>query len=193
MAKKLSILTLLFSYFSCLGQPYIEPFLLGLRSSISPSLNIYDSRAFAYLHGNMEIYIQPTNSVLSDIYYYLGELNSEVGSFAFNHALFVGGAYHFVLNNNDLFLALQSGISYTKVNPIVFGLSSSQSGINPLFSTTIGYNLYFHKFFHFFAHVKLIFGEHNFNIPIKFWDIRLSAGLGFNLNIKSPKNKPDKT
>ncbi len=62
--------------------------------------------------------------------------------------------------------------------------TSTQNGINPLISASLGYNYYLHKNFHFFVQTKIVIGQHFYDQIENLNEFRLSAGLGFNLNTK---------
>ena len=101
---------------------------------------------------------------------------------SYRQALFFGFNYHFTKKNNDLYIGLQPGLSLTKLNETENNLTQSQFGVNPLFSSLIGYNYYVTKFFHFFIQSRLVIGQNNYTIQKNLSEIRFSAGLGFNIN-----------
>ena len=59
-------------------------------------------------------------------------------------------------------------------------LLNTNTGVNPLLSPVLGYNLYIHKIFHFFIQTRFVFGQHNHDMNKNLSEFRFSAGLGFN-------------
>jgi hypothetical protein len=163
------------------SQDIIKTGLIRAQLTISPSYNLSNKQSYFYLHGNAEVYLDKKISISGEGYYYLGNLSSNNSIFDYNHSCFFGASYHFLKNNNDLYIGIQPGISITKLNEQENNLLSTNTGINPVFSTVIGYNFYVHKIFHFFIQSRLVLGEHNHDMHKNLNEIRFSAGLGFNL------------
>jgi len=66
--------------------------------------------------------------------------------------------------------------------------STSSMAVNPLISGVIGFNLYATKFFHLFADARYVYGNHlSDSPPISLNEVRVSFGLGINLNVLSRK------
>ena len=126
-------------------------------------------------------------SIAGEGYYYLGNISSGKSLFDINHSLFFGASYHFNKGNNDLYIGIQPGVAITQLNKKENNLSNTSSGVNPLFSTIVGYNYYLNKVFHFFIQTRLVLGEHNYDLHKNLAEMRLSAGLGFNLNTMEKK------
>jgi len=162
------------------SQDIVKTGLVRAQLTISPAFNFSDNQSYFYLHGNAEVYLENNLSIAGEGYYYLGNLSSENSSFDFNHSLFFGASYHFLKNNNDLYVGIQSGISITKLNGQEYNLLNTNTGVNPLLSPVLGYNLYIHKIFHFFIQTRFVFGQHNHDMYKNLTEFRFSAGLGFN-------------
>lgn len=166
--------------------PIIRKGLLRAQATLSPSYMFADKGSYFYLHGNMEGYVSDKISISGEGYYNLGNSSGNTTIFDYNHSLFFGASWHFTKKNNDLYLGLQPGLSFTKINEAETLRSKSQMGLDPLFSTVLGYNFYVNRFFHFFLQSRLIIGQHVYDVPVDISELRFSAGLGFNLNtIKS--------
>ncbi len=159
----------------------IRPGLIRAQATISPSLMFSTSESHFYLHGNIEGYIHKNISLAGEAYYYLGNLSSEESLFQLNHSIHFGSSWHFTKKNNDLYIGIQPGISITKLNNFRLPIERSL-GINPIFSSVIGYQYYVNNFFHFFIQTRLIIGNHNYDIHAKLNELRFSAGLGFNIH-----------
>lgn len=155
--------------------------LISGRLTISPSYMFAAKQPYYYLHGAAEGYVTNTISLSGEGYYSAGSTASNA-LFKYNHSGFFGASRHFIFNNNDLFIGLQPGLSYTKLNFDHTFTSVNRSGLNPLMSVVAGYNVYFHRFFHFFIQSRLVVGEHHYYLHKNITEIRLSAGLGFHVN-----------
>ncbi len=191
MEKIKSILVILFVSFlsvNSMAQDSLEikPGLLCAQLTLSPSHMFCDKQSYIYLHGGLEGYITKKLSVTGEIYFNAGCL-SKSNTFDYNHSLFFGANWHFTKKNNDLFIGVQPGLSLTKINAANNNIAESTAGVNPLISAVAGYNFFIDKYFHFFLLTRYILGDHNYDVHKSLSELRLSAGLGFNLNTK--KNK----
>ncbi len=185
MIRKNSVLLLILAVVSTAysqNNDVIRTGLLNGELTISTSSMFAEKQSYFYAHGNLEGFVSPKVSLVGEVYYYLGTTGMAESTFRYNHSLFFGASRHFTNGNSDFYLGLQPGISLTRLNEIPNNLLQTHSGVNPLFSTVAGYNFYVNRFFHFFVQTRLIAGEHNFDEHKNLSEIRLSAGLGFNLN-----------
>jgi len=100
----------------------------------------------------------------------------------YNHNLMVGLNRHIIYKNHDLYFGLQPGISITKT---VFAeiIKTDGVGVNPVLSPIVGYNYYVYKYFHLFVQSRLILGTHLHGSVQPLHELRVSAGLGLNLNL----------
>ena len=154
--------------------------LISGRLTLSPSLSFSNNNSAFYLHGNLEHYVSENISLVGEGYYYLGELSSAENIFSFNHSLFFGASKHFTKGKNDWYIGFQPGLSFTKLNN-VYTLSPTQIGANPLASFVTGYNFYMGSIFHYFVQARYVAGSHHYDVYKGLSELRLSAGLGFNL------------
>ena len=191
MEKIKSILVILFVSFlsvNSMAQDSLEikTGLLSAQLTLSPSHMFCDKQSYIYLHGGLEGYITKKLSVTGEIYFNAGCL-SKSNTFDYNHSLFFGTNWHFTKKNNDLFVGIQPGLSLTKINASNNNITESTAGVNPLISAVAGYNFFIDKYFHFFLLTRYILGDHNYDVHKSLSELRLSAGLGFNLNTKKKK------
>jgi hypothetical protein len=77
---------------------------------------------------------------------------------------------------------MRPGIAFTRLHPTDEHFMTTQRGINPVFSAIAGYNFYLSRFFHFFISTSVLLGEHNYDVHTSLSELRISAGLGFNVN-----------
>jgi hypothetical protein len=183
MGKKLIVLTLFISSLSCAqNNALIRCGLLRAQATYSPGFLFESNTSHYYLHGNIEGYVSDKLSIAGEGYYFLANGGTNAGDVIYNHSAFFGSSYHFIKNMNDFYIGIQPGISITKFTNSTFSVISPARGVNPVFSSTIGYNLYFYKYFHFFVQARLIIGKHNYYPVHSLNEFRLSAGLGFNIN-----------
>jgi len=164
----------------------IKEGLISGQATISPSKMLDFNESRFYLHGNLEAYLNSKVSLAGEIYYDLGSLTEGQNSFEYSHKLFFGASWHFTHNNNDLYIGIQPGVSATKLN-LISSLpvdAETTTGINPIFSSVLGYNYFVNKYFHFFVQSRIILGEHNYDMHTNLAEFSFSAGLGFNINAK---------
>ncbi len=179
---KLAIVLLFISCFSfAQNDELIRSGLLSVRLTYSPSYLFENNTSHYYLHGNIEGYVNNKISIAGEGYYFLANGSINEGELQYNHSAFFGASYHFTRNKNDFYMGIQPGLAFTKYQQALNSPTFTR-GVNPLFSTLIGYNLYFYKCFHFFIQGRLILGEHIYYPTHNLNEFRLSAGLGFNLN-----------
>lgn len=164
-------------------KPIIRTGLLSVQATISPAYMFGDQASYFYLHGGFEGYVSDKISLTGEGFYQLGSFAPE-NAFDLNHSVFFGASRHFTRNNNDLYIGLQPGIAFTRLNSTANALNRSHTGVNPLVSPVIGYNFYVNNIFHFFLQTRLVVGQHNTDIHRDLTELRFSAGLGFNLNSK---------
>lgn len=145
-------------------------------STLSPGKMLHSSNHYFYGHGGLEYYFEKNRSASGDTYFMLGSSDPKTSQFMFNHSTFFGVNQHFISGNSDFYVGLHPGMAITKLNLT----EEPHTGVNPLVSSTIGYNLYFFKYLHFFVQSRLILGKHGMDRPEKLGEIRFSAGLGLN-------------
>ena len=164
----------------------IKKGLVRIQGTISPSKMLSFNESRFYLHGNIEGYASKKVSVVGESYFDLGSLTEGRNSFKYNHKVFFGANYHFTHNNSDIYISVQPGVAITKLN-IITTLpvdAGSSTGINPIFSSVLGYNYFVNQYFHFFVQSRFILGQHNYDAHVNLSEFTFSAGLGFNLNTK---------
>lgn len=180
----LSLVTMIYNKTMAQDNEIIRAGLIRAQMTISPSTLLVEEGSFFYLHGNLEGYVSEKVSISGDTYFYLGKLSENNSPFEYNHKLFFGANWHFTNGNSDLYVGVQPGISVTKLNIITPLLveSGANVGVNPLFSSVIGYHYYVNNYFHFFAQSRIILGQHHHDVVVNISEWTFSAGLGFNIN-----------
>lgn len=153
--------------------------LLRVQGTISPSYMLATRENYFYLHGSLEGYLSKRLSCVGDVFVSMGALTDSV-TFRFNHNIFFGAAWHWAHRQHDLYAGLQAGAAYSRLNPT--DSLPTHAGINPVLSPVLGYQFYAHRFFHFFVQTRFVIGSHLYDAARPLQELRLSAGLGFNLN-----------
>lgn len=162
-------------------KPIVRKGLIRAQLTISPATLLDYSEAPFYFHGSLEGYLNKKTSLVGESYFYLGNISGESTVFDFNHSVFFGGSYHISQDNGSLYIGLQPGVSFTRIKTLE-GQERGNLGVNPLFSSVVGYNFFVHRFFHFFVQSRLVLGQHLYNESRSLNELRVSAGLGINLN-----------
>lgn len=166
--------------------PIVRAGLIRAYATLTPSYLFSQKQAYFYLHGNLEGYLSNKISIAGESYFGLGSIGGK-NHFNHNHSVYFGANIHYVNKNNDLFIGLQPGLSVTQLKETETKLSKSTFGFNPLVSISGGYNFYVNKIFHFFVQMRYSYGKHLYDVQTNLGEIKLSAGLGFNLNTMKPK------
>ena len=160
----------------------IRPGLIRTQLTISPSYMFSDKQSYFYLHGNLEGFLEEKISLAGEGYFSLGNTSSDKTIFDYNHSMFFGINWHFTKKNNDFYVGIQPGLSFTKLNVVENNLTNAANGTNPLFSSVVGYNFYLNRIFHFFLQSRIVLGQHSYDTAKDLAELRFSAGLGFNIN-----------
>jgi hypothetical protein len=160
--------------------------MLSAQLTLSPSYMLEEKVGYFYLHGNIEGFVSENISISGDGFLSMGSLTSDEQKLEYNHNLLFGGYYHFTNSANDLYVGFQPGLAFSKIHTNELMLVSKPS-VAPIISPVVGYSYFINDYFHFFAQARYIFGTHYYDEKISLSEIRLSAGLGFNLSLLKPK------
>ena len=169
-------------------KPFIRKGLLRATSTISMGGITKIS-----LHGNLEYYIADNVSIRGDSYYSL-KMFKPMWQLDFrpylasNHQTLAGFSYHFPTKNHfDPYLGFQPGVAISQ--SITEGGIYSNQTANPIISPLIGFNFYFENWFHLFAETRYVIGNHLSDLyePVSLNELKISFGLGFNLNLLKKK------
>lgn len=102
------------------------------------------------------------------------------------HGYWAGLKYHFLTDKNmDVYVGLQPGLAMVIAQPHFseqLGNAGREMGIAPLVSECAGI-AYYASVFHVYAELRMIQGKYNsprYSLPLS--EVRLSFGLGFNIN-----------
>ena len=139
-----------------------------------------------YIHGVTEYFVSDKITARGDIYYYLKSGNKQMLNL--NHQLFAGASYHFNTQHHFVpYVGFQPGIALTQADFITINQENNME-VSPLISTVAGFNFYASRWFHLFIDGRYVSGKHLSNQKtISLDEVRLSFGLGFNLNVLKRK------
>lgn len=163
--------------------PFVEAGLIKSFLTISPSRMTGQDYLNIYLHGNLEYYLSDKFSLAGDSYVYMGKLSLSEEVFSKNNQTYFGIARHFTKKGHDLYMGFQPGFAITRLNRDQ-ELILIKDQINPMFSASLGYNLYFYDYFHFFFQTRYSYGTHLITTPTDLSHLNFSAGLGFQIKTK---------
>ena len=189
MVKKLIILVLFLPLFlSAQETPtgIAQKGLLRATGTISFGGMTKHEQTNIYLHGVTEYFASNQITARGDIYYYLKSGDKQMLNL--NHQLFAGASYHFNTSSNFVpYLGIQPGIGLTQANFVVVNGENNVEA-SPLISAVAGFNYYASSWFHLFIDGRYVSGKHLSNQKtISLNEVRLSFGLGFNLNVLKRK------
>lgn len=139
-----------------------------------------------YIHGVTEYFVSNKITARGDIYYYLKSGNKQMLNL--NHQLFAGASYHFNTQHHFVpYVGFQPGIALTQDDFITINQENNVE-VSPLISAVAGFNFYASSWFHLFIDGRYVSGKHLSNQKtIHLDELRLSFGLGFNLNVLTGK------
>lgn len=166
---------------SAQDKPIVRKGLIRAQLTISPATMLDYSESPFYFHGTLEGYLNEKTSLVGESYFHLGNISGESTLFDFNHSTFFGGSYHLAQDNSSFYIGIQPGVSFARIRTQE-GQELGKLGINPLFSSVVGYSFFVNRFFHFFVQSRLVLGQHLHNEAVSLNELRVSAGLGINLN-----------
>lgn len=177
---------------------FIHRGLFRAMGTLSSGVMFKENVTNIYLHGNIEYYVSDNVSLRGDGFWYVNSLE-DFPPFEYNHSVLSGASYHFRTKSHfDPYLGLAPGVSIAKrmlVSNNIFcdpgpcpGYENIRQGIDPLISSTVGFNFYFQRWFHLFMEARYIYGRHLVDFsPLSLSELRFSFGLGWNINFIKKK------
>ncbi|MDQ3192860.1 MAG: hypothetical protein M3Q58_14800 [Bacteroidota bacterium] len=182
--------------FSVKGQEiaFSKDGILRAQTTLSTGNMLHYKVTHIYLSGDLEYFLSEQISIKGESYYFLGSMMSN-HFFKYNHSSFAGVSYHLLKNNIfDPYISIQPGAAFSLAQRGFYNtdenLNSYNTTINPLLSVSLGFNYFASKYFHLFINTQYINGKYlsNAPYPISLDELRISFGLGFNLNVKKTKS-----
>lgn len=164
------------------SQNIIRAGLFRAQLTLSVSNMLSENQSSFYLHGNLEGYASERLSLSGEGYHYLGGLSSKSQLFKTYESFFFGASWHFTKGNHDLYIGLQPGIAIAQLSESENFNNPTHLGTSPLFSSVVGYNFFVNKIFHFFIQTRIVEGQHLYDVRKNLNELRISGGLGFNIN-----------
>ena len=189
-----SIIILLF-LFNTLGvfaqQPKFDVLRKGLFRShltVTPGILFNSDNTNIYLHGGFEYFLKNKVSFTGHGYWYLDSQQKD-GDLKQNSSVLWGLRYHFPWRRKkiDSYIGLEPGLAVVQAKNTE---SVSVKKVMPLVSASAGFTFYVWKFFNFFVETRYVHGHHSteWNQKIKLDEFRISAGLGWNVNLIRKKS-----
>lgn len=134
------------------------------------------------LHGELECVLNERVSVIGDGFYQLQNSHTANASYAYNHNLMAGLAYHPFTQKGeflfDTYVGLEPGIAVSKLNT-PSSITTTKSTIDPIAALLLGARLQLTKHLYVFGQFRMIHGNQLGNEFHRLDEIRLSTGLGF--------------
>lgn len=172
---------------------------VSLLSGNDTVQSVGGGRTNVYLHATAEYYWDERFSTRGDIYFFLNK-DSKPGGLKYNHGFQVGASCHLIKGSNiDPFIGLRAGLNITQVTPDaeVYPMSSTLTAtlnyapevhVDPTWAPVVGCNFYGEHIFHFFVEAAWMQGMYRPSIgpPLSLAEIRVSAGLGWNISFYKP-------
>lgn len=148
----------------------------------------------SYVKGELEYQYEERWSIRGDMYFHVGN-SGGVDNKVYDkyHSVLAGVSYHFTKKKQfDPYVGIEAGVLWSEFTPKLeaelFEYAPERSSIDPLASLHAGFNYYATNYFHLFMNVRYLYGIRSGQGDIKnLNEIRLSFGLGFNINVKRKK------
>ncbi len=164
------------------------------QGNLAPGYLFSQKFLAAYVTGEAEVFLDDRAAVNGAVWAsFATNMKNTVGLTA-NHALFTGMNYHFLKPGRfDPYIGFSPGAglvraAYRNSEGI---LQQGNFTIAPLISASAGCNYYVGWFFHFFVKVQGVTGQTFSNLPepIRLDELKITAGLGWNVRAWKPKKK----
>ena len=201
MAKKIIIKAFLLLIIPCFAfaqqkeKTYIINKTLMLQASLSPGYMFYHKGLWnSYFHCTLEWGFDNRVSIRADGSYFL-TTQGDYRPFHLDHSLLLGAFYHIPISTKgDFYFGLQPGAAMVQQNPYTYNdslISNPKLKIAPIITAAVGANYFFWKYMNLFISIKYIHGNHiaQYGKAIPLDEIRLSAGLGWQIHFGKGKNK----
>jgi hypothetical protein len=170
---------------------YFNPGLIKASATISPSRMLQNRANSINLSGFLEYVADKKYSFRGDVIQFIdaGYSSKSLIEPIFQNRLFFGTFRHFGKQNLKFYTGLQMGTTVTTYNQSFY--TGNRTHVAPSFAVKSGVSYYVWKYFHFFADLTYVnstlrgtsFGSHKMD------ELILSAGLGFQINIKKSKSR----
>jgi len=151
-------------------QPAVSAYL-----TLAPGYRWHENQTSVYLHGKAEAYSKQGFGVSGEGYWGLGGMNT-LSPWRQDHALHFGVNKHWMKNGSDFYLGFQPGMLL---------IQSREQGAKwqaePSISGLVGYQLFFHDYFHFFVQCRTVLARSQESVQLNLGGCIFSVGLGFNL------------
>lgn len=186
--KKIITLSFLLTALSVSAQPILENRKGNIRAqgNLAGGYLFSQKAAGAYLTGDFDLFIDERVSFTGSGWYGF-KIHDKNQGLLRNHAVFGGLNYHFLKKGRwDPFIGLSPGLGIAELSyPDKEGMMKSTTGLAPLISGEIGCNYYIGSVFNLFIKARTVTGQVRGNAPVpaRLDEIKLSAGLGWNLRL----------
>lgn len=146
-----------------------------------------------YLTGDVDVFVDSRVSVTGQAWYSFALSNNNKPGIKANHAVFFGANYHPVKTGRwDPYIGFTPGVGIVQATyRNGEALAKTSYAPVPLISAQIGCNFYVGWLMHFFAKVQGVSGQFFKDTPTTYRleEIKISAGLGWNIRAWKPKKQ----
>jgi len=203
MVKRLALFILLLSgTFVCAQKDSLFKYRGMLKGSatLAPGFMLAQAQTNIYVHGHLEYFPEEKVSLRGEGFWFTGA-QQKPALLKENSSLLFGGLYHFHKNRFDYFIGLQTGVGFTKPADTYYdiitltgssytiaqGTISYNLKVSPLISPFTGITFYPGKYVNFFLEARYVNGRYfgyEQGATLYMDEVRISAGLGFQLPLK---------
>ncbi len=163
----------------------------GSSITFAPGFMSGQQSANYYLHGHTFVFIDRLVSLHGDAFLSLKSNNAD--QIFEVHNTFSAGASLHILHGDvaNPYIGLGVGFSYSQLKSNFITLPDFYS-LNPLVMPHLGCRFYAEQWFYFFAETHYAIGKHfpEQQPAVKFNEVRIAAGLGFQISERKPVEVP---
>jgi len=172
--------------------------LLMVQATISPGYWFHNGGLWnSYFHATLEWCFDKRVSIRSDGSYFFTTQGNFI-PLKMNHSLLLGAFYHFPHKKGDFYFGVQPGAACVKQNPYTYNdstITNPRLKVIPIMTAAIGANYFFWKYMNLFAAIKYVHGTYipQYDHSITLNELRISAGVGWQIQFKKSYTHPKKT
>lgn len=161
------------------------------QGNLGPGIMFAQKSVSAYLNGEMEVFFEDRFAYTGAVCVSFVTIPKDREGIRANHAVFAGANYHFLKPSRwDPYVGLTPGVALVRA-AYKSGdvLKLTPFSLAPVVGAQFGCNYYVLSFMHFFVKAQVVAGQMFSTLPApkRIDELKIMAGLGWNLRLWKPK------